>query len=94
MNVDRNMSNNITNLIHKGDLSNKPGWVRISLHPIMTIEEIDYIADSVILVINNYEDWEKDYEFSAETGEFYYKNNSNNNFDLRTEYKKCSKILP
>ncbi len=90
MNVDRKMSNNITSLIHKGDLSGKPGWVRISLHPIMTFEEIDYIAESVISVINNYEVWEKDYEFSIKTGEFHYKNNSNNNYDLRIEYQKYS----
>ncbi len=88
MAVDRNRSKNISTLIHKGDMSDKPGWIRISLHPTMTIEEIDYIAESVIEVINNYEKWEKDYVFSSETAEFYYKGLKNDNFDLRIEFNK------
>lgn len=88
MDVDRDMSKNISSLIHKGDMSDKPGWVRISLHPTMTIDEIDYIAESVIEVINNYEEWEKDYEFSSKTAEFYYKGLKNDNFDLSVEYNK------
>jgi len=88
MEVNRNMSKNISSLIHKGDMSEKPGWVRISLHPTMNLEEIDYIAESVISVITNYEKWEKDYEFSADTAEFYLKNSKNDIYDLKREYNK------
>ena len=33
-------SQRITDKIDQGDLSEKPGWVRISVHPTMTDEEI------------------------------------------------------
>jgi hypothetical protein len=33
-----------------GAMESKPGWVRLSLHPTMTDEEIDYIADAVEMV--------------------------------------------
>ncbi len=88
MDVSRDMSKNISSLIHKGDMSEKPGWVRISLHPTMNLEEIDYIAESVISVITNYEIWEKDYEFSTDTAEFYLKDSKNDIFDLKREYNK------
>jgi len=88
MDVDRKMSADITNLIHRGDLSKKPGWVRISLHPTMTEEEIDYIAESVIKVVENYSEWEKDYVFSNENAEFYLKNSVEDKFDLKDDYLK------
>ena len=39
--VDINFSHNITDQIDEGDLSLKPGWVRMSIHPTMTDKEID-----------------------------------------------------
>src|SRR5690606_14311487 len=36
-------SNKITSLINEGDLSEKPGWIRLSIHPTMTNQEIRYI---------------------------------------------------
>ncbi len=88
MNIDEMTSNKITTLLHKGDLSKKPGWVRISLHPTMTFEEVDYIADAVTQVIDNYEEWEKDYVFSTENAEFYLKDNKKDEFNLKNEYLK------
>ena len=43
--VKRELSQHITDKINHGDLSEKPGWVRISLHPVLTEEEVDTIAD-------------------------------------------------
>ena len=41
LHVDRETSHAITGQIHSGDLSAKPGWVRLSVHPMMTAAEID-----------------------------------------------------
>ena len=30
-------------MINKGDFSEKPGWVRLSLHPTMTDNELDTV---------------------------------------------------
>jgi selenocysteine lyase/cysteine desulfurase len=37
----------ITDMINHGDLSAKPGWVRISLHPTTTDDEAVYIIDAI-----------------------------------------------
>ncbi len=57
-------------MITNGDLSEKPGWVRISIHPTMTNDEVQYIADSVIAIIKNSETWAKDYQFDKQSGDF------------------------
>lgn len=45
--IDRERSEEVRRLLLSGDLRRKPGWVRLSLHPTMTDEEIDYLADAV-----------------------------------------------
>ncbi len=40
LNVDFKLSNEITRMIDAGDLSMKPGWIRLSLHPTMTDDEL------------------------------------------------------
>src|SRR5664280_592758 len=47
LNVDFIMSKEITDKIDAGDLSMKPGWVRLSLHPIMTNDELLFILDAI-----------------------------------------------
>ncbi|WP_339815764.1 aminotransferase class V-fold PLP-dependent enzyme [uncultured Imperialibacter sp.] len=47
LDIDQNQSQQITDLIDQGDTSAKPGWVRISLHPTMTDEEVRFIVGSV-----------------------------------------------
>jgi selenocysteine lyase/cysteine desulfurase len=73
LNVDIITSHKITDMINLGDLSKKPGWVRVSLHPTMTNDELYYLVDAVRQVVENREEWEKDYEFSKVTGEYYHK---------------------
>jgi selenocysteine lyase/cysteine desulfurase len=41
LNIDQSKSKEITDMIDKGNLASKPGWVRITVHPIMTDEEIE-----------------------------------------------------
>ena len=45
--VDRKKSKEITDLIDQGDHSEKPGWVRISIHPTMTNQEVKFIVSSI-----------------------------------------------
>jgi len=56
-------SRRIARAIARGNLSTKPGWVRISLHPTMTEEEVGFIANAIREIIRNRETWEKDYEY-------------------------------
>ena len=42
LHVKRELSQHITEKINAGDLSEKPGWVRISLHPTLSEEEVQH----------------------------------------------------
>ncbi len=76
LNISKNQSNKITRLIDSGDLSHKPGWARISTHPVMTDEEIYYIVDSIKSTVENIKEWGNDYSYIPNTNEFKNKNSS------------------
>lgn len=71
LHVDPTRSKRITDKIDHGDLSEKPGWVRFSLHPTMTNEELDFILSAIEKTITNAKTWSKDYYYSPKTNEFY-----------------------
>jgi selenocysteine lyase/cysteine desulfurase len=87
LHVDREQSRHITEKINCGDLSEKPGWVRISLHPTLTEEEVITIAAAVHDILDNYDRWEEDYVFEPKTGEFYHRTWKNQIPDLRHDFK-------
>lgn len=43
LNIDRATSQAITGQLDRGELAAKPGWVRLSFHPMMTTAELDQI---------------------------------------------------
>lgn len=75
LHVDQNYSQHITEKISKGDLTEKPGWVRLSINPIMTNEDIDFILNAIGELSANHAEWAKDYIYHKKTNEFIHKNN-------------------
>ncbi len=73
LHVDIDTSNIITNQINHGDLSMKPGWIRMSIHPVMTDDEIDYILDAIEDVAENHSMLVKEYDYLSDTNEFSHK---------------------
>ncbi len=73
LDVSYEKSKRITNLINTGDLSQKPGWVRLSLHPTMTNEELLFTIDAIQQIAKNHIEWAKDYEHNKHTNEFQHK---------------------
>jgi len=73
LHVDYYTSNKITSRIEHGNLSEKPGWVRMSVHPSMTDDEVDYIIDAIKQVAENAADWEKDYVYDSFKNEYHHK---------------------
>jgi len=63
-------SHRITNLIDSGDLSEKPGWIRLSIHPTMTNDELYLICDALAQIEKNHKEWVKDYTYDKHTNEF------------------------
>jgi len=76
LHVDPTRSKRITDKINKGDLSEKPGWVRLSVHPTMTDSEMIFILDAIEEIIMNAKEWGKDYKYSSKTNEFYHVNDN------------------
>jgi selenocysteine lyase/cysteine desulfurase len=70
LNVDMKMSKEITDKIDAGDLSMKPGWIRLSLHPTMTNKELFFITDAIRQTVENAAVWKKDYCYDRHTNEF------------------------
>ncbi|MCU0472243.1 MAG: aminotransferase class V-fold PLP-dependent enzyme [Bacteroidales bacterium] len=73
LNVDIKHSKEITDRIEAGDLSLKPGWIRLSLHPTMTDDELHFIIESVRKTVENAEEWSEDYLYNNHTNEFCHK---------------------
>ena len=63
----------ITELINTGDMSMKPGWIRLSIHPTMTDEELDTIISGIQQITENYDEWKEDYVYMSSKNEFYHK---------------------
>ncbi len=85
--IDRDTSYKITTCIDSGDLSKKPGWVRLSIHPIMTDEEVHYIVDAVKQVIKNIKKWHEDYTYDPNLNEF-----RNKHFHVQTNINEWFKL--
>ena len=72
LHVDPNHSKTITDKIDQGDLSEKPGWVRLSIHPTMTDSELRTTIDGIAQIIKNIEEWGKDYIYDKSKNEFFH----------------------
>ena len=73
LNVEKNQSNDITSKIDKGDLTLKPGWVRLSIHPTMTDDEIYFIMSAIKELSESHKEWAADYNYNNQTNEFIFK---------------------
>lgn len=84
LNVDQEHSRNITGKIDLGDLTEKPGWVRLSFHPTMTNNEVLFIAEAINQISENYNTWLHEYNFNSASGEFAHKSFvEQNKFNLK-----------
>jgi selenocysteine lyase/cysteine desulfurase len=72
LHVDPTRSRCITDQIDHGDLSEKPGWVRLSLHPTMTDAELEYVLDAIDYVIRHADRLAADYTYSPQTNSFHH----------------------
>jgi selenocysteine lyase/cysteine desulfurase len=73
LDVSMDTSQAITTRIDHGDLTEKPGWIRLSLHPTMTDSELDYVLDAIDHVSNHFRDYQADYIYNNHKNEFRHK---------------------
>lgn len=72
LNIDKTTSKQITEKITHGDMSAKPGWVRFSIHPIMTDEEILTFIQAIREIIENIDEWKKGYVYDPASNDYFY----------------------
>jgi len=73
LHMDHYASKRITDRIDAGDLSSKPGWVRISIHPTTTDVEAEYVADALSNIGEHHEEWSTDYSYNKVSNEYFHK---------------------
>lgn len=74
LHVDPQHSKSITDKIDAGDLSEKPGWVRLSLHPTTTNDEVIFITDALAQIEQNIGHWKNEYAYDQHSNEYHHKN--------------------
>ncbi|SJZ76609.1 Selenocysteine lyase/Cysteine desulfurase [Chitinophaga eiseniae] len=77
LNVDKERSHAIRQSILSGDMSCKPGWVRLSVHPTMTDREVHYILDAIEATVLQARTWGRDYVYDARTNDFRFQGAAN-----------------
>lgn len=73
LHVDKETSDDLVCMITSGDLIKKPGWIRMSIHPTTTSEEIKMVCDSIKALAVNHEEWANEYQYDSITNEFAHK---------------------
>ncbi|WP_423809635.1 aminotransferase class V-fold PLP-dependent enzyme [Polaribacter vadi] len=71
--LNRDTSKITTDNIDQKNLTIKPGWVRLSLHPTTTNKEVLFICDAIKELKKNIDLWSKDYKYNKENNEYEYK---------------------
>ncbi|XCF07784.1 aminotransferase class V-fold PLP-dependent enzyme [Tamlana crocina] len=77
LHVDQTKSKAIEQKILEGCLIERPGWVRMSVHPTMTNAEIEFICNAVEQVAKNYITWGGDYTYNAVKNEYIHNGKAN-----------------
>jgi selenocysteine lyase/cysteine desulfurase len=88
LHVDQLTSKAIEEKILEGCLMERPGWIRMSLHPTMTNQEIHFICDAIEKVSQNFKSWGEDYQYNAVKNEFVHKSNKSIEKELTQDWFK------
>ena len=86
LNVNQETSNRIKGQILEGCNTEKPGWVRLSLHPTITNTELDFVCTSLQELSENIEDWAQDYRYDAIKNDYVHKTITSIEKDLVTAW--------
>ena len=73
LNVDQETSNKIKDQISEGCSTEKPGWIRMSIHPTVKDSEIDFLCNSLQEVCENSKEWSKDYTYDDSKNDYVHK---------------------
>ena len=67
---DEAKSQQLTEGIDTCNLTGKPGWARMSLHPTLSDEQLTYMLEAVKSIAENKVAWAEDYVYNVKTNDF------------------------
>lgn len=70
LNVDISLSKSIEQRILQGSLMERPGWIRMSIHPTMTNMEVEFICHAIAEVAKNVDHWQMAYRYDKSKNEY------------------------
>jgi selenocysteine lyase/cysteine desulfurase len=79
--VEEKRSLEIRDAIISGDMFAKPGWVRVSIHPTMSDDEINFILVSIEATAFMFAEWMRDYTYDKDSNEYIHRNETKNEQD-------------
>lgn len=57
LHVDQETSHKLVEEISLGDLIRKPCWIRMSIHPTTTNDEVEFVCASIKELAKNHSEW-------------------------------------
>lgn len=79
--IDKAASKKITDKINQGDLSAKPGWVRFSIHPVMTNREVTAFVEAIRVIVKHIDTLKKDYVYNPKNNDYFYCKHARDDMD-------------
>ena len=73
--VSYEKSKKLTDEISLGILANKPGWIRMSIHPTMTDDEVNQILEAIGQLAEHHIEWARDYSYDTHNNEWTHNSN-------------------
>lgn len=74
--IDENRSHEILQQLQLGHLEEKPGWIRMSIHPTMRDTEVEFLCDALTDLAQNFKEWSLDYRYLPGQNDFEFKGNT------------------
>ena len=88
LHVNQQTSKSIEKQILEGCMVERPGWIRMSIHPTLTNKEVLFVCDSIKKVAENYKEWGNDYNYNTIKNEYIHKNANSTEQDLVNNWFK------
>ncbi|MBP8792267.1 MAG: aminotransferase class V-fold PLP-dependent enzyme [Lutibacter sp.] len=82
LHLDQQTSKVIEKQILEGCLVERPGWIRMSIHPTISTEEVLFVCESIQQVAENHQIWIQDYTYNSNKNEYIHKSNNHVEMDL------------
>ncbi|HEU4551510.1 MAG TPA: aminotransferase class V-fold PLP-dependent enzyme [Chitinophaga sp.] len=78
--VEEAPSYHMLQAIRSGNLLCKPGWIRLSLHPVLTNAALNYIMDAIEETAGCFPEWAKAYAYDPVLNEYLFKGETQYNY--------------